>query len=1096
MTVADAAARGRAVDPALCCCVSAPAGSGKTELLIQRCLALLARVPEPEQVVAITFTRKAAAEMRARLLGALSAAAAGLPVPDPHLAHTRTLADAVLRADRERAWGLLSTPSRLRILTIDSFCGELTRQMPLLSGCGGELRRVDDATHLYRQAVANLLADCGDRATPWVEDLRALLLHLDNDWESALELLQALLSRRDQWLPLLGGGGLGEGARGDFRDVVLRLWETLLGELTRLLQPWSAELETVLGWRRDNLALAAPASAHDAARECAALLLTQGGTWRRSLTKREGFPSGDEAAKSNKQRATALIESLASSPEAERLRMQLQRLGDMPEPADDPRHWEALTALTRVLPRLVAELLLVFRQAGEVDHAQVSLAALEALGEDEAPSELALRLDHRIEHLLVDEFQDTSSGQYELLRRLTRGWVEHNAQHPEAPRTLMVVGDAMQSIYGFRDANVGLFIRAREQGIGGLPLEPLSLQVNFRSQGALVAWVNDTFGRAFPEVDDADLGAVSFRPALAQQPANGAPLLELFEGEDAAARELQWICEQIATGVSDEGVASIAVLGRSRNLLRPLLARMRAAGIAFRGRDLDPLEQRMVISDLLVLCRVLSNQHDPYAWLCLLRAPWGGLDHGQLLEVSRTVPTAAALAAGCPVGLSSPLRERLDTLRGVLQWAEHYRDRVALRTWIEESWLRLGGPATLSGPGDHDDAEQFFRCVEALEQEGRGLQIEALEERIRHLYAAGGEPTSKVEVMTLHRAKGLEFDWVFIPSLHAATGRGGNELLLWDEFTEAGGDTAFLFDLRSARDAREGQRIFDLLRARQKQKRALETTRLLYVGCTRAAERLFLSGCVQRDERSEALRAPTGSLLHTLLPALTAQPQTQVQSDAAVATPTGPDSGPAYRRVTGLPMVEVPHAASSVIAPELPQNRLARSYGTALHRCMESLALRDQLPAQCDDALRRLLRSALLQAGCEPQALDSHLSRGVAALDRALADEWTRWMLSPQRGERRAELPLTVVLEGDLKQLVVDYSFLDVEGGERWVVDYKTAVPAAGETQAMFLQRELERYREQLEAYRHALAAIYPEPVRCALYFPELACVRELPAPA
>jgi ATP-dependent helicase/nuclease subunit A len=315
MTVADAAARGRAVDPALCCCVSAPAGSGKTELLIQRCLALLARVPEPEQVVAITFTRKAAAEMRARLLGALSAAAAGLPVPDPHLAHTRTLADAVLRVDRERAWGLLSTPSRLRILTIDSFCGELTRQMPLLSGCGGELRRVDDATHLYRQAVANLLADCGDRATPWVEDLRALLLHLDNDWESALELLQALLSRRDQWLPLLGGGGLGEGARGDFRDVVLRLWETLLGELTRLLQPWSAELETVLGWRRDNLALAAPASAHDAARECAALLLTQGGTWRRSLTKREGFPSGDEAAKSNKQRATALT-SLSAGPSA------------------------------------------------------------------------------------------------------------------------------------------------------------------------------------------------------------------------------------------------------------------------------------------------------------------------------------------------------------------------------------------------------------------------------------------------------------------------------------------------------------------------------------------------------------------------------------------------------------------------------------------------------------------------------------------------------------------------------------------------------------------------------------------------------------
>lgn len=1100
--VADAAARERAIDPGICCCVTAPAGSGKTELLIQRSLALLARVSEPEQVVAITFTRKAAAEMRARLLSALHDAAAGVPVASAHLSTTRTLAEAVLTRDREQSWGLLATPARLRILTIDSFCGELTRQMPLLSGCGGALSRIDDAEHLYREAVNDLLTDLAGEDGEMGQALQRVLLHLDNNWDTATTLLTALLSRRDQWLPLFGGRGLTSSPQQELQAVLDRLWEDLVHRLGRTLVPWQDTLTPLLSYRAEVLNLPAD-DARAEASQLADALLTKAGGWRARITKNEGFPTGDAAAKAQKASMTALLDALREDEAkdeqgaAASLRAVLLRVRDMPDPENDPGHWEVLVALTRILPRLAAQLLVVFRRAGEVDHAQIALAALEALGEEDTPSELALRLDHRLEHLLVDEFQDTSSGQFELIRRLTRGWNEHNEANPGAPRTLMLVGDGMQSIYGFRDANVGLFIRAREEGVGDLLLEPLSLTVNFRSCGAIVDWINRTFPRVLPATDDAQMSAVRYRAAEPRDSDGDQPVVKLFstpDASDADDAEYRWICDQLKTGIARDDVSSIAILGRSRNLLRPLLARLRQAGIEYRARDLDPLQQRMPISDLMVLCRVLADPHDRFAWLCLLRTPWIGLDHGDLLAASRGLAVAASLLHGqsLPDGISDAARHRLEALQRVLRWAEHYRDRVALRVWVEECWLQLGGAVALENDAQRQDVEEFFRSVEQLEQEGDGLQPERLEERISRLYAAPGHPGAKVEVMTLHKAKGLEFDWVFVPSIQGGTRGGGGDLLLWDEFTDGEGNPEFLFDLRAARDAEQGQRIYDLLRRRGRDKQALELGRLLYVGCTRAAQRLFLSGCAEWDEERGAVKAPAGSFLEALLPGLEMHPVPTIVPETQLASGEGTV---VYRRIQRLPPLtpldpERSYAAGTAV--DMADNRLDRAFGTALHRSMESLLHRAALPTAVDAQLTEYLSAALLEAGCDRALLAEYQARGLAMLETALADPKLQWMLSAERLERAVELPLTVVEDGEFRQLVVDYSFVDKSSGERWIVDYKSSSPKAGEDSDVFFDLEAERYREQLSRYRQAFAAMFPEQLRCALYFLSAAEWREV----
>ncbi|HAS47714.1 MAG TPA: DNA helicase UvrD, partial [Gammaproteobacteria bacterium] len=185
--------------------------------------------------------------------------------------------------------------------------------------------------------------------------------------------------------------------------------------------------------------------------------------FRKTVNKNAGFPaaSGNKEQKllrsDNKKAMESLLKSLT---EADGLLSSLDYLRRLPLPNDDSNSWDFLHTLTAVLPTLMAQLELAFTQKNKVDYPQVSLAAIRALGSEDNPTDLALSLDYQIKHILVDEFQDTSSSQMDLLKRLTAGW------EPDDGRTLFVVGDAMQSCYGFRNANVGLFIRLRETGLG------------------------------------------------------------------------------------------------------------------------------------------------------------------------------------------------------------------------------------------------------------------------------------------------------------------------------------------------------------------------------------------------------------------------------------------------------------------------------------------------------------------------------------------------------------------------------------------------------------------------------------------------------
>lgn len=1107
--VSDAAQRLAAIDPNGSFIVQAPAGSGKTELLIQRFLALLGGVNRPEEILAITFTRKAAGEMRARLLQALEQAQGERPEAD-HAAQTWDLANRALARDRQQGWNLLDNPALLAIQTIDSFDASLVRRMPWISRFGGPTAIAEDPDALYRLAAEGLLSRLGS-SNPGAAEVALLLEHLDNRLDLLRNLLMSLLARRDQWLRHV----IWNDPEAERLALQRALGYLVDGQLARLAEVFPQQLQQQLishgrfaannlpegeqrplGRLREAEAFPNP-TADDLPLwlGLADLLLTAAGTWRKKLDKNCGFPAGKEGeAPARKQAMTSLLETLQNYPEAETLLAEVRRL---PAAVYPEEQWRILRALVALLPLAVAELWLVFRQQGEADFAEIALKALEALGSEQNPSELLLKLDARINHILVDEFQDTSYLQNGLLEKLTAGWA------PGDGRTLFVVGDPMQSIYRFREAEVGLFLRARSGGIANLPLTPLTLRANFRSQQGIVAWVNRAFPLVFPPREDPSRGAVCYAPAEAVKPEREgvAVTLHPFRVRDDVA-EAALVVDLIRQAKAASPNQSIAILVRSRGHLSQILQALRSAGLRYRAQDIDPLDERPAVMDLLALTRALLHPADRLAWLTLLRAPWCGLTLHDLhalcaREPLRNLPELLA-DAEVLASLSQDGRQRAGRVWDILRIGMEQRGRLGLRRLVEGCWLALGAPATLNGE-EVEDAARLFEQMDLLNHGGDLQSLDALQQGLKQLFAApDAEADGTLQVMTIHKSKGLEFDTVILPGLGRRSRQGDQSLLRWLEHPDCGLLLAPIAQL----DGQSRDPIYDFLGRCLKEKEDLEVCRLLYVAATRARHRLHLLG--HATEKQDGTIAPaSGSLLATLWPALAEEFQGGLLPAANAESATTERPVMALRRLpsswslpllSGVPLPKVAEVAQASAQVELEQRAAvfsgweadtARHIGTVTHGLLERIARQglDRWPLSRLDQEKLGIRRRLGALGVPASELDAACGKTLAALHSSLTTERGRWLLG-SHPEAACELPLSGLVNGNLLQAVVDRTFIDAEG-QRWIIDYKTSRPPAGQSLAGFLQEEGEKYRPQMAAYQGLFQQLEPErQTRLGLYFP------------
>jgi ATP-dependent helicase/nuclease subunit A len=1150
--------------------VEAPAGSGKTGLLIQRYLKLLVEesVVEPEQVLAITFTTKATAEMRERVLGELEAAQLGrsLKRGDAFERETRSLAEAVLQRDAARGWGLVDRPQRLNMRTIDSVCAWVAGSLPVLSGSGGGQSPVTEADSLYRAAAQRTLMQLGGSDEALHLALRTVLLHRDGNLAECETLLAQMLALRDQWgrlVPLAKQELDDEYLDGTVRPRLERALELAVCEgLTRLSKSMPSDVLSDLailagemghadGYKGEPSPIAVCAGLHAAPGETAEhlehwralihLIVTADNKWR------SGFRSNWLKFELDKKHATRLQTLVQELQGREALLDAIKRVDSLPPAKYPDDQWEVAKALFRVLRRALVELKLVFAERGECDFAEVGLQAKDALEAENGVSDLAVALGTSLRHLLVDEMQDTSTSQYGLIELLTQGWDGQS-------QTVFLVGDPKQSIYLFRQARVERFVRTMETlRLGDLPVGLLRLTANFRSQSGLVHAFNDDFELLFPRVTDATnpedvpyVKAVAVRGARTGQSAvwhcNALP--QGLKGDDLATgkrwqRQLEaenvrtivtnWRARPLPEGRSDPW--KIAVLVRGRNHLIDIVAEFKrddgTGPIPFRAVKIDALGERQEVLDLTALTRALLHPADRIAWLAVLHAPWCGLGLADLHVL--TGADDPAFEKRCVEDLiverghllSDDGCERLTRLWPVMQAASNQRGRLTAAQWVERTWRTLGGDAPLTTE-EIANTRRYLQLLDEIEAEAGVIDLHTLQERLGSLYAEAAAVPGAVDLMTIHGAKGLEWDVVLVPAMErqAQTSRG--RLLTWDEIDLHDEDAAQVVLAPIAGKGEANHELNVWLNGIHKSREAAERRRLFYVVCTRAREELHLFASPETSTSGE-IKLASGSLLQAAWPAaeahftvaatdakVFAMPPLVDENPLAIAAGAEPEKIPPPR-LKRLPLSFDPSARftdalqlgydggddSRAAHFERPEGSLAaRSFGNAVHAFLDALTSRMAQGATAVSLLAELpqwkarIEAVLRGDGLPPVLVKREAQRALSALENTLKDRDGVWLLSAHSGGA-SEYALTAWRE-NRRSVRLDRVFsAGVQPGTDgtgclWIVDYKTTEPGVRDVET-FLANEKEKYRAQLEAYArvmHIEAA--PEKLRVALYYPML----------
>lgn len=1142
----DLAQRQRALQPDASFLVQAPAGSGKTELVTDRILALLAIVEQPEQVLAITFTRKAAGEMRHRVLEKLRAGLEPQPL-EAHKLNSWSLARQVLARNTQKEWHLLEYPSRLRIMTFDSLSSGLVRTMPWSAQTGGSLEISESLNRQYRQAAFLTISQIDQSAA-----LQAVLSHLNVDLVHLENALIEMLQIRDQWQDAIIDEP-GQAIVAMVQSLELLIRRELQAVKDRLPLGFETEYIPLLAvWAQQWSPLAClndvdikplEVSTDDLSRwkALAESLLTKDNTIRKSLTAKQGVdPKASFKA--------ALVDYLKHTDFSSELIEALVTIKSLPAQLVNPEQIEIYQHLAEVLRMALEQLHQVYMADGAVDFTEVALSALKGLGSADEPADLLLALDARIQHLLVDEFQDTSQLQIDLLALLTAGW------QPGDGRTVFLVGDPMQSIYRFRKAEVGLFIKvANEQRLNHVPVEVLNLRENFRSVEGIVEWNNQIYQESFPAEYNEEFGAVPYEYSVSF---NGPGSLEAVQhypfyystkaikGIASRAEAVAAAEQQVVAVVKEalerhrDAAKPVAILVKSRKALGRLNERLIEANIPVRAVDMFPLSEQPYVMDLLQIIRALTYRYDRVAWLSLFRSPLCGLSlnslhclFGDKEEGNVVKKIRSALAdESMPQRLGIEEFARFKHVSEIMLNQNAEQQGLSFTMRVNMIWQQLGGHLFYTKPSEKADIEAVFSLLDQLAPYGTP-DLEVLEQHMAELYAESVVAGAAVEIMTIHKAKGLQFEEVILYGLHAQT-RSSQEMLLrlepYDFEIEGKTIPSFLIGtVQSKQHGAAEDEMSKLLKSREDYRESLEQARLLYVATTRPCQALHLFYLMPLSEKDGQLRVMTPSknkfyshikqALELDIEVIKASLPGYVAADVQAQDPASAFDKQAERLVdlpevshdAALPgqapigklvrftddtvaQLEQQYAPHRQLSEQLAGDAEAQSgawqfisdqeaiLGTVAHSWLQMMGV-DRLQAWDEKRLQQgesLMRYQLLSAGYSEEGIEEAVAKLRQLLLNTLHhEELSAILANPQV---QYEWPLYDV---NGKLLVMD---LVIPYDTHWhMIDYKSSQRREDESLDEFKARMSREYLPQLKSYCAYLEAIDGKAAKASLFLIE-----------
>lgn len=1027
--------------------VQAPAGSGKTELLTQRYLSLLGEASQPESILAMTFTNKAADELKHRVFQYLHDAE--LPPPkEPYKLQTFTLASKALAQSNKQGWDILSNPSRIKISTIDALSSLIVSKYPTAEQPIPPRVMADRYEYeaLYQSAAENTFKLIEDK--DYQDSIASVLLHLDNHVEKFCRLLLQMLAKREQWLPRLYQQGALE------IEVLERTAKNIACEhmlSARTLAKYALDA-TFFATLEDNPMApnkipGADLQALDSWRALADLCLTAKGQWRKTVDKRQGF---DAKLKEQKQNFIGMLQQLHLE---EGLREALFEFTMLPEVSYGETDHLVLQNISQVLKLSVAQLKLAFETHNVFDFAEMGLNALDKLDELDGVADVALFLDYKIEHLLIDEFQDTSYAQFSLIKKLLSGW------QTDSGKTLFLVGDPMQSIYRFRESQVGIFLEVINNGISDIRPKYLQLISNFRSIKSIVDVNNFYFSTIFPSNNNVVNGAICYENSQATSSVEDEKAVRFYPFyPNMALEEAAQVCEIVDDVLTKDADAEIAILVRSRSHLSEIIHALRLNSTEFEAVKTTPLRSHLFTRDLLSLTRAMFSLGDKLAWLSLLRTPWCGLLLEDLLILGESESMTIyhqITKAEIYAKLSGDAQERLQPMLGVMLEAITNEGRLS---FVERFSCALN---TLSQNACLDEEkcsikEQFIAILYQCEQRDN-LNLESVEAMLAELFAPSY--SARVKLMTIHQAKGLEFDVVIIPGLGKA---GKSDTLPLVQLKPFADNHLLLAPIKSAFEKNESQ-TYNYLKHLDKKQNHYEMMRLLYVAMSRAKKKIHLLGHVNENEE-----AANNTLLSFIFPFFK---DSMILPSKPYIEELKADPIPQLQRYQDMPVIEgiTRNMADETLSLTKNLDLIYQSaLGTTLHHFLEH---------EIFEPDEKSVDTRLFELGVPSQLRDCYCKKILQLLENSRNDSIFDWLFK-KRASTQVEAEFAT-LDGSI---IIDRLFID--NNTLWIIDFKATTPALEEPLDVFTSRLTKQHQGQLSHYQKVLEGIFQLPTKTALYCP------------
>lgn len=1111
--------------------LEAPAGSGKTALLTARFLSLLADVGHPRQILAVTFTRKAAAEMADRITRTLRQAQDNTNNAPANSweAHLLELARNALKVHPD--WDvLLRSPDAFMVDTFHGFCGRVARNWPLEAQTPPAFALLDEIGQnaLLDASVADYLHAfaCDDpRLDPAeITAFQRRMAAANNNVHVISNQLVDLLARRDRLDGLIPvfqhpratdelvsrTEQLAELYLRRLNDYFVRHTENWLA-LRRYLNENKTDLPTpaVAGFAKAGLAEALSSDIPRMAlrdvsawQSAAEVFLVKTGTPRKQFKSVE---FGENFTK------TPLADFIRVLPQDIALILNFTR--EWPN-AGDPVGFEALSDFMR-LARGALECFGNMMHARGLDFMELELAALRAFNQVDRPGESLIFFHEHLRHILVDEAQDMNDTQVRILSALTEGW------EPDDGRTIFIVGDPKQSIFRFRRAEVSLFNSLKTNGLprrgeAALPLSALSLSANFRSRPHLVAFANTVFARVMATPNKA-FDEVEFNTSepARQEVATPMPVtIGLFYcrhannrqanlplKSEARAQEARYVADRVNELHQHDRAANVAILIPARTHLTPYVRAMEALSLPVRLMEGVPMLDCPEVRHLVNLFKALLRPHDDVAWAGALRAPWCRVPVATLEKLATMQEPAwwGDKITG-PGRQAHPEIVRFNT---ALHKVRPDFGRESYAVSLQRLWEELDGPTAVVRMCGSAGLANGMRCLDLLSQcpEGRGEETLDMLERLLDRAYTPPDPHaafSPVAIMTIHKAKGLEFDHVFVVGLDREAGgraarRERDTAFLMDRLPQGKREllAATAGDLRT--DARPLAHL--LLSDLGLRRNAAEYKRLIYVAVTRARESLTLSGLILQTA-SEKERKVSPSAIAWLdamdqervfagLPVQVLKNPLPSQTQIPVIAPPKQFPAPAPFKPEPLPyLIRSPSKIEDETATAMRSGADeadpdARARGVIMHRLFETLARGEPVPQMAAVA------AALDMEGITPERHCAMAKEIIGECHRA----WEFKALAALRNAATEMIPEWAV-EDCLDKNVIRVGRIDLvlkTANGIVLVDFKTGRP--GPDSDAWLVAELARYRPQLVAYREMAAKALGAPptrIQAVLFFTAL----------